>query len=117
MTTENTDTPPKADCPSAPCSQYIPFIEIPPEAHAAAETLYIFFEKAGMREWQFSHVADRRLVVNLERERDEAREEVKELIYIAERAIALADIDFENDKFGVVSELRDGLEKIKEETK
>jgi uncharacterized protein YaiL (DUF2058 family) len=52
-----------------------------------------------------------------ERERDEAREQVKELIYIAERAIALAEIDFENDKFGVVSELRGGLEKIKEETK
>ena len=52
-----------------------------------------------------------------EQERDEAREQVKELIYISERAIALAEIDFENDKFGVVSELRDGLEKIKEETK
>jgi hypothetical protein len=45
-----------------------------------------------------------------------ARAEVErdELIYIAERAIALAEIDFENDKFGVVSELRDGLERIKE---
>jgi chromosome segregation ATPase len=52
-----------------------------------------------------------------ERERDEAREQVKELIYIAERAIALAEIDFENDKFGVVSELRDGLERIKEAAK
>ena len=51
----------------------------------------------------------------LERERDEARAQVKELIYIAERAIDLAAIDFENDKFGVVSELRDGLEKIKGE--
>lgn len=50
-------------------------------------------------------------------ERDEAREQVKELIYIADRAIDLAEIDFENDKFGVVSELRDGLKKIKEETK
>jgi hypothetical protein len=53
----------------------------------------------------------------LERERDEAREQIKELIYIAERAIALAEIDFENDKFGVVSELRDGLERIKEGAK
>jgi translation initiation factor 2 alpha subunit (eIF-2alpha) len=53
----------------------------------------------------------------LERERDEAREEIKELIYIAERAIALAEIDFENDKFGVVSELRDGVERIKEGAK
>ena len=51
------------------------------------------------------------------RERDEAREKVKELIYIADRAIELAEIDFENDKFGVVSELRDGLQKIKKETK
>jgi hypothetical protein len=50
-------------------------------------------------------------------ERDEAREQIKELIYIAGRAIDLADLDFENDKFGVVSELRGGLEKIKEETK
>jgi hypothetical protein len=47
----------------------------------------------------------------------DAREKVKELIYIAERAIALAEIDFENDKFGVVSELRDGLERIKEGAK
>ena len=52
-----------------------------------------------------------------EQERDEAMEKVKELIYIAQRAIDLAEIDFENDKFGVVSELRDSLEKIKEETK
>jgi uncharacterized coiled-coil DUF342 family protein len=50
-------------------------------------------------------------------ERDEAREEVKELIYIAERGIALAEIDFENDKFRVVSELRDALERIKEGAK
>ena len=50
-------------------------------------------------------------------ERDEARAQVKELIYISERAIALAEIDFENDKFGVVSELRDGLEKIQEAAK
>ena len=49
----------------------------------------------------------------LRRERDEANEQVKELIYIAGRAIDLAEIDYENDKFGVVSELRDGLEKIK----
>jgi hypothetical protein len=53
----------------------------------------------------------------LEQERDEAREQIKELIYIAERAIALAEIDFENDKFGVVSELRDGVQRIKERAK
>ena len=53
----------------------------------------------------------------LERERDEAREQVKELIYIAGRAIELAEIDYENDKFGVVSELRGDLEKIKADAK
>ena len=51
--------------------------------------------------------------MRVKEERDEAREQVKELIYIADRAIALADIDFENDKFGVVSELRSDLAKIK----
>jgi hypothetical protein len=57
-----------------------------------------------------------RMIGELEKvytERDDALEKVKELIYIADRAIALADIDFENDKFGVVSELRGDLEKIK----
>jgi hypothetical protein len=49
----------------------------------------------------------------LERERNKAREQIKELIYIAERAIDLAEIDYENDKFGVVSELRAGVEEIK----
>lgn len=53
-------------------------------------------------------------LANALKERDEALEQIKELIYIADRAIALADIDFENDKFGVVSELRSDLEKIKE---
>ena len=53
----------------------------------------------------------------LERERDEAREQIKELIYIGERSIALAEIDLENDKFGVVSELRAELDQIKEGAK
>ena len=53
----------------------------------------------------------------LERERNEAREQIKELIYIAERAIDLAEIDYENDKFGVVSELRSGVEEIKKDKK
>ena len=51
------------------------------------------------------------------RERNEARDQAKELIYISERAIALAEIDFENDKFGVVSELQSDLEKIQEAAK
>jgi DNA repair ATPase RecN len=52
-------------------------------------------------------------VARIAKERNEALAQVKELIYISERAIALAEIDFENDKFGVVSELRDDLSKIK----
>jgi hypothetical protein len=51
------------------------------------------------------------------RERDEVLAKIKELFYIAGRAIDLAEIDFENDKFGVVSELRHGLEKIQEGAK
>ena len=54
------------------------------------------------------------MIAQLRRERNEARAQVKELIYIADRAIDLAELDFENDKFGVVSELRDSLQKIKE---
>lgn len=57
------------------------------------------------------------MIAQLRRERNEALEQIKELIYIAERAIALAEIDFENDKFGAVSELRDGMERIKERAK
>ena len=53
-------------------------------------------------------------LANALKERGEAFEQIKELIYIAERAIDLAEINFENDKFGVVSELRSDLEKIKE---
>jgi len=56
-----------------PCSQYIPFVEIPEEIHAAAQTLNIYFEKQGMREWEFSYLADRRLVTKLERKRDELK--------------------------------------------
>jgi len=52
-------------------------------------------------------------MARLEQERNEALAQIKELMYIGERAIALAEIDFENDKFGVVSELRDDLAKIK----
>jgi len=56
-------------------------------------------------------------VARIAKERNEALDQVKELIYIAERAIALAEIDFENDKFGVVSELRNGMERLKEGAK
>ena len=71
-----------------------------------------FKSVCGSKSWVPTDISRR-----FERERDEAREQVKELIYIAGRAIDLAEIDFENDKFGVVSELRGGLEKIKEEQK
>jgi hypothetical protein len=74
--TNDTNNTAGSDCPAATCSQYIPFMEIPPEVHAAAETLFLFFEKEGMREWQFSHVADRRLVVNLERQVEDLRAQV-----------------------------------------
>lgn len=62
-----------------------------------------------------NHVVQTEWAEQLERERDDALEKIKELIYIADRAIDLADINFENDKFGVVSELRSDLEKIKKQ--
>ena len=52
---------------------YIPFTHLPTEITEAAETLHVFFEKQGMREWQYSHVADRRLVNKLERELNAAK--------------------------------------------
>jgi hypothetical protein len=52
---------------------------------------------------------------DMQYQRDEAREQIKELIYISERAIDLAEIDFENDKFGIVSELRYELKQIMQE--
>jgi len=54
-----------------PRSQYLPLGEIPVKVHEAAETLFTFFEERGFREWQFSHVAARRLVVSLERKIEE----------------------------------------------
>ena len=51
---------------------YIPLGEIPAEVHSAANVLNVFFETKGMREWQFSAIADRRLVNRLERELAEA---------------------------------------------
>lgn len=54
--------------------QYAPLEleKVPPEIDEAAETLFTFFEKAGVRDWQFSHVADRRLVWKLESQLKEA---------------------------------------------
>ena len=53
---------------------YLPFAHVPPEINEAAEKLHVFFERQGMREWQYSHVADRRLVNKLERERNELQD-------------------------------------------
>ena len=51
-------------------ANYIPFNDIPEEVHRAAQTLNSYFERQGMREWQFAAVADRRLVNAMERERN-----------------------------------------------
>lgn len=84
MKPKNTDTPLMADCSSAPCSpssgipaNYIAFNDIPEEVHRAAETLNSYFERQGMREWQFAGVADRRLVNVLERERDRLHDAIR----------------------------------------
>jgi hypothetical protein len=51
-------------------------VDIPEEIHAAAKTLHIYFEVHGMQEWEFSYLADRRLVTKLERERDAMKQVV-----------------------------------------
>jgi hypothetical protein len=62
-----------SDTPPPP--QYIPFVNIPEEVHAAALTLQHYFEQQGCQEWQFSAVADGRLVGKLERELNAAKAE------------------------------------------
>lgn len=57
---------------------YLTFSLLPPEINEAAETLHMFFEKQGMREWQYSHVADRRLVNKLETDIAELNERLIE---------------------------------------
>ena len=79
-----------------------------------ARIIELIDERDEAREKYTALATENMLAVNrLAEERDEALAQVKELIYIAERAIALAEIDFENDKFGIVSELRSDLAKIK----
>lgn len=78
-------------------SQYIPFVNIPEEVHAAALALQIYFEKQGQREWQFSAVADRRLVNKLERELIEAKAEneaMREAINAAYKSLAYVSPTF-----------------------
>ena len=57
-----------------PQTAYIPLSDIPSAVKEAAEGMHNFFEKQGLREWQFSHVADRRLVIKLERDIAELNE-------------------------------------------
>ena len=79
-----------------------------------ARIIELIDERDEAREKYTALATENMLAVNkLAEERDEALAQVKELIYISDRAIALAEIDFENDKFGVVSELRSDLAKIK----
>jgi hypothetical protein len=51
----------------------------------------------------------------IERKLNETKKQIKELISIAGRAISLAEIDVDNDKFGIVSELRYELKQIMQE--
>lgn len=51
----------------------------------------------------------------IERKLNETKKQIKELISIAKRAISLAEIDVDNDKFGIVSELRYELTQIMQE--
>jgi hypothetical protein len=46
-----------------------------------------------------------------------AENDISELFYIADRALDLAEIDIENDKFGLVTELRSDLKKLKKSRK
>ena len=51
---------------------YISLNHIPEEISNAARTLHVYFEIQGLQEWEFSYVADRRLVIKLERELNSA---------------------------------------------
>lgn len=82
---------PPADHANGPKYDYISFLDIPPEIYQASEALFVYFEKKGMREWQFSHVADRRLVNNLERQLEELRAQKPEKTPIELAALRLAE--------------------------
>jgi hypothetical protein len=51
----------------------------------------------------------------IERKLNETKKQIKDLISIAARAISLSEIDVDNDKFGIVSELRYELNQIMQE--
>lgn len=57
------------------------------------------------------------LIAELKRQRNEARKQNAQLRDISERAIALAALDEENDKYGAVSQLRIDLNQVKEDAK
>ena len=59
---------------------YLSLGDIPPEVLQAAKTLNDFFDMKGMTHWQFSYVADRRLVNRLERENEELKSRISTLI-------------------------------------
>lgn len=71
---------------ASPCSQYIPFMDTPDEIHASAKILHRFFEIQGMSEWEFSAVADRRLVVKLKRENERLLKAMDDIEKIAASA-------------------------------
>ena len=54
--------------------RYIPLKKIPPQVQISAETIRSYFDEMGMREWEFSGVADGRLVSDPERRLAVARE-------------------------------------------
>lgn len=103
--TPETELPPEsqAEVPtgeglvSPPCSQYLPLSDIPPEVHEAAETLFVFFEQQGMRRWEFSHVADRRLVSELEGQRDAFKAELENIANASPSKWEMTPMDFQSE--------------------
>jgi hypothetical protein len=94
------------------CSHYIPLMAIPSGVHEAAQTLHNYFEKQGMREWEFSAVADRRLVTKLERERDELRKELEEYRSIAENIGAKKAVSEKEKAIKERDEAREALQLV-----
>jgi hypothetical protein len=70
---------------------YIHGNDLPSEIYDAAQTLNTFFEKQGIRYWQFCDVADRRLVTKLEQERDEAKRIARAYREVWEQVSAAVD--------------------------
>lgn len=94
MTDNKPETNASSDSSPLPCSQYLPLSQIPTEVHAAAETIFTFFERQGIREWEFSHIADRRLVGKLERERDAYKSELENIAKASPKKWEMAPDEF-----------------------